>query len=225
MTTATAFGAADLAFDAALHRYTLPDGTEVPSVTQILSATGVSVDFDSLAGMSERLGDAINEKRELGRALHADAHAFDDGDLVLRTVDPRVFPYLQAWVTFRSNTGLQPTTRERRVYHPTYGYAGTLDGIFRLDGPRHKHVLIDIATGDPEDAGKRYQTAAYQAAYAIDHRDKPIDARWAVRLCPEHEVPYRITEYPSGPLDQMRDFRVFAACLTVYQHQAARRRR
>ncbi len=122
--------AAGLKFDVDRHLYTV-DGAVVPSVTQILRDTGVSLDFDDLGGMSKRIADAIELKRELGTALHADAHAFDDDDLAWETVNPEVLPYLEAWATFRGTyPHLKPATRERRVFHPAYRYAGTLDGIF-----------------------------------------------------------------------------------------------
>lgn len=125
------FGDGGLTFDEASHTYRAPDGSVVPSVTGILRATGVSADFEDLAGMSTKIGAAIELKRELGTALHADAHAYDDDDLDWSTVNEQVKPYLEAWATFRENfKHLRPATRERRVYHPTLRYAGTLDGIF-----------------------------------------------------------------------------------------------
>lgn len=209
--------AADLTFDPVAHEYRRPDGIVVPSVTQILSGVGISVDFDELAGMSHRVGQAIDLKRDIGTALHADAHAFDDDDLDWSTVDPRVEPYLRAWATFREHTGLVPTTRERRVYHPTFDYAGTLDGIFRH--PTGRFVLVDVKTGDPDDSGCQYQTAAYAAAYNVERPD-PIAERWGVRLDPTRAIPYRIHQYTDW-----QDFATFQAFLTTYHHQAARRRR
>lgn len=210
--------AAALSFDAAVHEYRRADGQVVPSVTQVLSAVGVSVDFESLRGMSIQMAAAIELKREIGSALHADAHAFDDNDLDWTTVDPRVEPYLRAWAVFRENSRLTPATRERRVYHPTFGYAGTLDGIFTL--PTGRVVLVDIKTGDPEDSGCAYQTAAYEAAYQFEHPGQIIHERWGVRLTPDHGIPYRISPY-----SDWRDFTKFQAFLTTFHHQAARRRR
>jgi hypothetical protein len=195
-----------LRFDPTLHEYRTPDGQLVPSVTQILKAVGVAVDFDELRASSARLGAAIDLKREIGTALHADAHAFDDDDLDWSTVDPRVEPYVRAWATFRENTRLVPVTRERRVFHPTLGYAGTLDGIF--EQPNGRLVLADIKTGDPTASGCAYQTAAYLAAY-----------RWGVQLTPERRVPYRIFPY-----EAFDDFAKFQSFVTTYHCQAARRR-
>lgn len=209
---------ADLTFDPDTHKYRLPDGPVVPSVTQILSAVGVSTDFEELGNMSSRIGEAIDAKRQLGTALHADSHAFDDNDLDWATVHPDVEPYLRAWATCRANLRLTPLTRERRIFHPIYGYAGTLDGIFAL--PSDRQVLIDLATGDPFDAGKQYQTAAYLAAYQNEHNTVTPIERWAVQLTPERSVPYRIEKY-----SDWRDFAKFQSFVTTYNCQPERRRR
>ncbi len=210
--------AAHITFEPVAHEYRRPDGQRVPGVTEILSAVGVSVDFEGLASMGRRVADAIDLKREIGHALHADAHAYDDNDLDWNTVDPRVLPYLTAWADFRENSGLRPTTRERLVYHHALSYAGTLDGIFVL--PNNRRVLVDIKTGDPDDSGCAYQTAAYQAAYQAEHPDQPIHERWGVRLTPDLSIPYRVSPYADWT-----DFAKFSAFLTTFHHQAARRRR
>lgn len=199
---------AALAFNAETHEYVV-DGVRVPSVTEILKATGVAVDFDELAGRSHRLGRAISDKCALGQALHKDAHAYDDDDLVWDSVDARVRPYLEAWVTFRERRNLQPTGRERRVYHPGLRYAGTLDGLFQQrDGTT---VLADIKTGDPESAGARYQLAAYQLAFQAEHPDIPVHHRWSVQLTPERSEPYRVQVYTDW-----RDFEVWKAIVTTF---------
>lgn len=209
---------AELSFDALAHEYRRPDGAVIPSVTQILGAVGVAVNFEELRTLSTFTAAAIELKREIGTALHQDAHAYDDNDLDWTTVDPRVLPYLHAWVTFRENSGLVPTTRERRVYHPTLGYAGTLDGIFQL--PTGHRVLVDIKTGDPDDSGCAYQTAAYVAAYEIENPDAVIHQRWGVRLTPDRAIPYRVSHYADW-----RDFAHFQAFVTTFHLQAVRRRK
>lgn len=214
--------AAALTFDAARHEYRLPDARLVPSVTQILHAVGVATDFEAIAARSDRLAAAIEYRRALGTAVHADAHAFDDNDLDWEGVHEDVKPYIEAWGIFRENTGLIPTARERRVFHPGCFYCGTLDGIFEKPGAARR-VLVDIKLGDPEDAGAQFQTAAYEAAYLVDHPDDLVAERWAVRLLPERLVPYDITNY-SARADAWRDFQKFQAFVTTYGEQASRRR-
>lgn len=206
-----------LSFDPGAHVYALPDGRVVPSVTKILSAVGVSVDFDQIGAMSSTMRERIDWKRELGTAVHADCHAWDDDDLALESVHAEVRPYVDAWITFRANTGFVPDTRERRVYHSGLFYCGTLDAIGAL--PNGRRVLVDIKTGDPEDAGARFQTAAYREAYLADHATASIDERWSVQLCPDNAIPYRIHPYADWT-----DFSKFAAFVTTFHEQACRRR-
>jgi hypothetical protein len=215
--SAPAFTAADLAFDAAAHTYTLPDGRQVPSVTAILKAQGYSEDFDAIAAMSESRRDHLEYRRALGTAIHADAHAFDDGALDESTVHPDVRPYLQAWKVFRENTHMVPLSRERMVFHPLYFYCGTLDGIFRKTNGQT--VLVDLKIGDPEAAGADLQTAAYLDAWTFEHPDDRVQERWAVRLVPDRGVPYRI-----APYNNWHDFTNFRTLVSAYHTVAGRRR-
>jgi hypothetical protein len=213
-----AVSSAPLTFDPELHEYRV-DGRVVPSVTRILHATGLATDFEAIAASSRRMSEAIEYRRALGTAVHADAHAYDDDAIDWPAVDPRVRPYVEAWAEFRRNTHLEPMARERRLFHPGFNYAGTLDGVFaRPDG---KLVLVDMKLGDPSDAGAAYQTAAYEAAYLVDHPDHVISERWAVLLLPERRIPYVITDYTTR-LDHWRDFHVFQAAIAVYHAQPSR---
>lgn len=217
----TVLTAAALTFDAERHEYRLPDARLVPSVTQILHAVGVATDFEAIAARSTKLAEAIEYRRALGTAVHADCHAFDDHDLDWDQVDERVRPYVEAWSVFREITGLTPTARERRVFHPGAFYCGTLDGI--LVKPNGVAVLVDIKLGDPEDAGAQFQTAAYEAAFLVGHPSQIVSERWAVQLLPERRIPYDITNY-SARAEAWRDFQKFQAFVTTYHEQAIRRR-
>jgi hypothetical protein len=206
-----------ITFDPIAHRYTLPDGRVVPSVTQILAATGISADFEAIGARSAFAREVLEAKRDLGTAVHADCHAWDDQDLDVEAVHPDVRPYLDAWIAFRANTGFAPEQRERIVYHPGLNYCGRLDAIGRIKSGRV--ILVDIATGDPEHSAKRYQTAAYMGArYMQGDETDWIDERWAVQLTPDNGIPYRIHVY-----SDWSDFSKFSAFCTTYHHQACRR--
>lgn len=204
--------AADLRFDSARHLYSTPAGVLVPSVTAILKATNVSVDFEALPNR-----DAIARKRDIGVAAHADCHAFDDGDLDHSTVHPDVVPYLAAWIAFREEKRLMPVERERLVYHPTMNYAGTFDGVFSEAG-QDSLVLVDMKLGDPVAAAARYQTAAYVLAHALEVPEAMGYRRWSVRLCPERTVPYVITPYTDWT-----DFNVWQSIVSTFWASAQRR--
>lgn len=207
---------AGLTFSPESHEYRV-DGVVVPSVTAILRATGVSADFEAIARMDPQRAARIAEKRAIGSALHADIIAADEDDLDWSTVDPRVAPYLQAWVAFRgAYADLQPVLREHRVYHRTLRYAGTLDLLCRTrEGAL---VLVDVKSGDPEAAGARYQLAGYQAALE-DRTTWRVSARWSVALTPDRTVPYQVTAY-----EDWSDHETWRAIVTTYYAQYARRR-
>ena len=204
--------AADLRFDAESHTYTTPGGVVVPSITQILRATGVSVDFSSLPNR-----EAIARKRDIGVAVHADAHSFDDGDLDHSTVHPDVVPYLAAWIAFREEKRLMPVERERRVYDPIRNVAGTFDGVFSEAG-QDSLVLVDLKLGNPEDAAARYQTAAYILAHAIEVPEARGYRRWSVQLFPDRQIPYVVTAYTDWT-----DFAVWQSIVSTFWASSQRR--
>lgn len=215
----------DLRYDAAAHRSFRADGTEVPHVTAILKACGLTEDFEALAEDVPRLAETIDAARARGRAVHDYCHAYDDDDLDRDRCDPRIVPWVDAWAACRARLRLEPAVRERYLYAATYGYAGILDGVFyRRPDPdwSARTVLVDIKTGDPEDAAGHLQTAAYELALS-DLGIVP-DERWAIWLRPDARVPYRIVNY-SAREEAYMDVQKFLAALTVYNEQPARRRR
>lgn len=218
METALSYRGADLRFDAERHEYRLPDDRLVPNVTTILKLTGVATDFDEIASRSARMANAIEYRRALGVAAHADCHAFDDHDLDWNAVHPDVLPYVKAWQVYRESQDLVPVERERIVFHEDLFFCGTLDGIF--EKPDGSLVLIDIKLGNPFDAAAHLQTAAYLAAYLREHgSDVAITERRAVRLMPERRVPYDVTPYTDW-----QDIHRFRAVLTTFYEQPERRR-
>ena len=207
---------ADLLFDAASHTYKTPAGVVVPSVTRILRATGVSRDFGALGGVSRKLKGDIELKGTLGDAVHQDAHAYDDDDLVMDSVHPDVLPYLNAWIAFRQNKRLHPLVRERRLFHPELGYCGTMDGLFACST---KVIEVDIKTGDPVSSAGQYRSMAYQVAYLRENPGAVIHERWCVWLQPDLKVPYRIYPYT----DWQDEMRWRAIVETYYCGEPARR--
>ena len=195
----------------------LPDGTEVPHVTAILSALGLTVDFGEVASRGPRQHRNVLLAGERGTAVHADCHAYDDDDLDWDTVHHAVRPYVEAWAEARVALGLRPINRERRVYHPVHGYTGISDGLFELNGDT---TVGDIKTGDPSAAATHLQTAAYAEAYRHENPTLNITRRVAIWLRPGLRVPYKLIDYtarPEAPLDFMK----FAACVTVYRERLA----
>lgn len=219
--------ASDLIYDAATHTTRTPDGVDVPHVTHVLKSVGVTKDFEELSDINARLRSNVANASLRGTAVHADCHAFDDDDLeddyFDRSGDGRIVPFVKAWARVREDKRLKPIVhaRERHVFHPLLLYTGIQDGIFESDLGL---ILVDLKTGDPEDAAAHIQTAAYEAAWRCENKKTKIAERWAVWLRPERKIPYTIMNYSARP-DASLDFDKFAACVTVYYEQADRRRK
>jgi hypothetical protein len=148
-----------LTFDAATHTYTL-DGVPVPSVTQILRASGL-IDF---TGIPESILEAA---RVRGTTVHQAIAYFNDGDLDLeqfRIDFPDYVGYLEGWLSFCQQRHFVSVLSECRIASRRHQIAGTIDCLGELDG---EAVLIDYATGRPQDVAKDLQTAAY-LSFALD---------------------------------------------------------
>lgn len=153
-------------FDAVAHRYTLPNGRILPSVTQVIHEAGL-VDTTWFT----------DEARERGTAVHL-AIALGD-DLDFEALDDRLRPYVDGWRAFLVDTRAEVLVTERRVCDPVAGYAGTLDSILRM--PDLGDYLIDVKSGGlPATVG--LQTAAYRRAYLLDQMTPTPLRRGCVHL-------------------------------------------
>lgn len=142
-----------LTFEPGPHRYTL-DGRHVPSVTQILKSAGL-IDFDHVPIYT------LAVAMERGRHVHAAIHFYNERDLDVARFE-REFPecagYLRGWISFCEQRRFVPVLNEHRIASRALRVAGTADCFGVLDG---EAVLLDFATGRPEDVAKDLQTAAY----------------------------------------------------------------
>lgn len=195
-----------LTFDDATHVYRC-EGIVIPSVTQVLS----------LVPPRSRLlqflrGDDLEAKRQLGTAVHAAAHFYDEGTLNPETVDEQVLPYLDGWIKFLREADFVPEQMETLVLHPYLGYAGRFDRLGRRRGG--KRVLLDIKTGDPGSAAAGPQTAAYLEAWLgrLGHWE-PVD-RLSVQLRADGT-------YAEHPHEDRSDFEFFKAALTIFAREGS----
>jgi hypothetical protein len=118
----------DLEFDPATHVYRA-DGVEVPSVTQCIPDPPEAAQVDASVWIA---------KQELGRAVHLAIELDVLGELDESTVVGRVEPYFEAWRQFRDDLGHRLVIHhaERRLWCPTYRYAGQIDLDLSIDGVR-----------------------------------------------------------------------------------------
>lgn len=162
-----------LTFDEGPHVYSV-DGVPVPvSVTGVLQRGGL-IDFSGVPAA------ALAAARHRGSTVHAAIHYYNEHDLDVALFFeqfPDYAPYFQAWLTFCEQCHFVPVLNEHRVYSPRHHIAGTIDCLGTLNGAA---VLLDFATGRPEDVAKHLQTAAYYG-FALEWaaHDEPLAAFFA----------------------------------------------
>lgn len=131
-----------LAFDAASHTYTM-GGVRIPSVTQIISA----------AGLTQGAEFYTEESRARGTAVHAAAQYLADDDLDWDTVVDDIRAYVEAVPRFWGETGITILFTETPLAHLTLQFGGTPD------------VPVGIINGEPLVID--YKTGTYQPHHAI----------------------------------------------------------
>ena len=185
-----------LEFDEAAHRYSV-DGLLVPNVTSVLEST-----LDTFAGIPDEVLDYAKAR---GTAVHRATELYDHDDLDIEALDIELFPYLEAWIKFRDDTGFKPLAIEERIFNKRHWYAGTLDRIGYLFGYLS---LIDIKSGILITPSAGPQTAAYMEAKNYRNINK-IRRRYIVQL--QENGTYRLHH-----MVDKADWSVFLSSLTIY---------
>jgi hypothetical protein len=181
-------------------------GKPVPSVTQVIDATG-KVDFSRVPPAKLELG------RKRGSAAHLAAHFFDIGDLREASVHPEVAPRLDAWRLFRTERNFVPVYSELAVYSHRYRYIGRLDKFGTIERGRRR-VLLDLKNGDPNAARADLQLTGYWIALTEqfpDLLDEHVEF-WAVELKPDGR--YRLCVYPKPTRSRREDRSEFLKAVT-----------
>lgn len=152
------------------HRYFV-DGRELPSVTQILDASGLISPFCK-----------DEEARFRGTQIHELTAKDDVTPLDLRKV-PRAFRgYVRAWRKYRRDTGFMPTLIEHRIDSQELGYSGRFDRLGVRRG-QHFEVLLDIKTTK---SGAIPDYSRLQlSGYALAHDARKVFERITVTLMPD----------------------------------------
>lgn len=193
------------------HVYLDETGRTWPGVTTILGSVPPWLGrFDAVPA------DRLEYKRLLGTAIHLAIALDAEGALDEGSVDLAVWPYLKAWRRFKAETGFVARWTEQVIWHPTYGFAGTLDALGAIG---RRKVLADAKSGSDQDADLAGpQTAAYlEAARALGL----AGAEGVVERCSVHlrdDETYRIV-----PHTNRRDWNVFLAALELHNFATNRR--
>lgn len=218
-------------FEPTGHAYWVSTHGPMPSVTGILKAVGVSLDFERLIERGQLTRLELDEARAIGQAVHMATHYYDEGTLAASSVDPRAEQGLQNWIDWRALTGFVPVLLETPLWHPGLLIAGTVDrvGFFTKLETWQPHDLttVDLKWGDPVSAGAQWQTMFYQEMVSLALAPLSV---WApgpagLRIRPRYSVHL---QGPRAALhrygDGLRDWADCLAFVTTYRRQLARRR-
>jgi len=205
-----------LAFDPVGHEYRI-DGALVPSVTQLLDDAGLTPDYSVVSPA------VLEHARTRGIHIDACCDLLDADDLDWRSVHPEAVPYLEAWIAFREYEGFTPVAAQVPLYHPRYGYAGTVDAVGLLPGNRP--VIVE-----------RKSTAKMAATYALQTAGYALDGMWYAPpgggvLAPvPWERPARLGvqlrrdgKYTLVPYDDPEDLAAFLGVVALGRWRGARR--
>lgn len=138
----------DIYFDEAEHIY-MVDGKNVPSVTEVLAPLH--------RGYGKINASILEYAANRGKAVHSALEVYDLGGELEAT--PETAPYIQAYLEWEQVYRPQWLGVEQIVYHPEYGYIGTLDRAGILNGERR-------SARECSECGAAY--FVYDAANVID---------------------------------------------------------
>ena len=165
------------------------DGIVIPGVNEVMKAAGM---------IDDTWFDEYSCRR--GTAVHLATALYDEGTLDESTVADEIKGYLVGWVKFLKESKFKPEAIEKRLSHPIYGYAGTIDRVGLLNG---RQVICDIKTGALMPT-VGVQLAAYKNLTEAD------DDTHAVQL--NADGTYALKKY-----SDRADWMVFIACLNLYK--------
>jgi len=194
----------DLVYNPEMHEYFLDD-QRLPSVTQVLSSTGI-LDFSQIPA---HLLEAACER---GDEVHEALRYHDEGFYEPEGEEP----YLRAYVQFKNDMGFVPALIEHSVYHRNPDYAGTLDRWGPANG--EAGVLMEFKTGGKM-AAHKVQLAGYGIALQYSEPDRPLTARWLVYFHPGKGRGYSIESISA--VEQINLYGIFAAALAVHNFKEA----
>jgi hypothetical protein len=188
-----------LDFDPENHLYSV-DGEVIPSTTQILKAEGLL----AFPAGSER---AMLK----GSYVHLACEYLDWGTLDEETLDATLAPYVEAYKLFLAESRFEadPEHIERRLYHPGWKYAGTMD---RTGMMGKAPAVLDIKTGSPHPA-YALQLAAYKELLGVNN----VTVVKGFSLYLHDTGKYTLTEVK----DMRGAWQTFAAALTLYKWKQA----
>jgi predicted RecB family nuclease len=194
-------------------RYTLPDGTSYPRVSDILAVLArpslISWQLEVGADEAKRIS---REARTLGTRVHEACERINREFRrlpYLDAPDPELEAYVEAYCRWVSSNVAEVLACERVVYHDAHAYAGTLDLLACMKDGRV--MVADIKTSNSTDATYRLQLTAYLEA--LRHLGEQVDGRLLIQMPSRRPGVLNVIEYDN----EERDARVWRACIRAWR--------
>lgn len=149
-------------FDEALHICRDMQGTFIPSVSQVMEANNLSVNFRKLVerGIVER--DLLDRRSAVGTDVHnlTDFHD-EDGEVNPTWITDETAGYLESWIGFKKLSGFIPKQWSIRRCELINGLP--LTGESDKEGLLGKHeAIIDLKTGSSKADSWGFQISGYE---------------------------------------------------------------
>ena len=178
---------------------------QVPSVTQILSAVGLSEDYSRVPPATLEIA------RLRGTALHAAIQWHHEGTLNEASLHPEVAPGFSGYLKFLTDSRHEPIVSEAELVHPTWRYVGHPDRIGWIGKDR---VLIDFKYMESLNLDPvARQLAGYRLAWNVLHPTELLTRCYALQL--KRDGTYRSHEITQPRWSQ--DDQVFLAACVVFR--------
>ena len=174
-------------------RYTLPDGTPMPSVTEILGNVGwKSYGLMMWAWGLGKKGIGLKEERERLADAGTLAHDMVESEIKGKKPPPldnlppdvieRAQQSFQAFIEWRKTSRFDLVASEVTIVSERLGYAGQIDCIAHLGG---QVAIIDWKSSKALYPDQIVQLAAYATLWEDAHSDLPVRLLRVVRFPPE----------------------------------------
>ena len=185
------------------HSYILK-GKSLPHPTGIIKHFGM-INYDAV---NQGLLDYSAVK---GQSIHQTTMALDKGELDMLTLNPVMYPYLEAWSDFTTDYKVEAIEHEYCNYSEKYGFGYTIDLIAKITNRAGTLIaIIDKKSGTVEnEKAWRIQTALYQIGWNERNPDKKALLRLVVRLDDTGK-------YNPIPYTEKIDLNVALSALQVY---------
>ena len=202
-----------LSFDKVKHEYE-HDGNKMLSVTKVLPDIPeyllykqTFIDKTLLGSRVHACCDAINQHYMAHEEVPCKDAYWNE------TNQEKDLPYIQAYIKFLQERKPIILFSELQDYHRRYRYAGTIDGVMRIEKDKY---ITDIKTSASVAPYAKLQLAAYLRMWNDNHPNRKIFKRMIIHLLPDGE--YKLIRYPIS--DISRDFDIFLCKLKSAQWDA-----